>query len=60
VEWRRRDDRPRAVAVLGVLVVLVTAFLLGIWLWAVAGVLGALAIVLAAAVTGIVSRARER
>jgi hypothetical protein len=46
--------------VLGVLGVLVVALLFGIWLWDVAGVMGALAIVVAAVVAGVVSRTSRR
>jgi hypothetical protein len=49
-----------ATAVMGVLAVLVVSLLLGIWLWDVAGVMGALAIVLAAVVAGVVSRTSRR
>jgi hypothetical protein len=47
-------------AVLGVLAVLVVSLLLGIWLWDVAGVMGAFAIVLAAFVVGVVSCTSRR
>jgi hypothetical protein len=49
-----------ATAVVGVLAVLVVSLLLGTLLWDVAGVMGALAIVLTVAVAGVISRLTSR